>query len=185
MEDHMRSKILAVTTTLALGTGLGGIAFATVRGDSAPAPAVVPAAVSATPDPCSNPASDDPECVVVVRVPAPAAVPAAPGSVSDDGTADQGRGDRAGAPAPVRTASSSRTSNRGPGSATSGRHGSDDAERESDDSGRDGGGDDGTADQGRGDDGRHGGDDAERESDDSGRDGGGDDGTADQGRGDR
>jgi hypothetical protein len=185
----MRSKILAVSTTLALGTGLGGLAYAAVREAPAamPSTGTVSPTPSSTPDVCRNPASDDPQCVTVVQVPVTAPQPAATKSASrtpatrgsDDGTADHGRGN-AGA-------------------------------LRNDVSGADGGGDDGTADQGRGtrsDDssgsgrsgsggsgsgrsgsGRSGSDDSGPDDsggsrDDGGRHSGADDGTADQGHGD-
>jgi hypothetical protein len=154
----MSGRILAVTTTLALGTGFAGLSYAAVR----TAPPAQPASTSvsttpsprATPETCSSPTSDDPACVVVVRVPVaiPATSPTA--TASREGRPSDDRKSRSATTSVARPARSpeaadDRGGNRGPGSVSADDSGRDDSG--SDDSGRDSGGDDGTADQGHGD----------------------------------
>lgn len=168
----MHSKLLTLIAALAVGGATGAVAFTSVR-DTGPAPeqtsvSVPVAPAAASNDPCADPASTDPACVVVVPVPA-AAVATSASSSDDDGTADQGRGDAA--PAPFAPG----VKLRGDGTVDDCCGGADD-----DRSGRRGGDDDSDDD----DDDRSGhrdGDSDDRD-DDSSPD---DDGTPDQGSGDR
>jgi hypothetical protein len=158
----MSGRILAVTTTLALGTGFAGLSYAAVR----TAPPAQPASTSvsttpsprATPETCSSPTSDDPAGVVVVRGPVavPATSPTAtasregrPAAVTSDDRKGRSATTAVARPARSPEAADDRGGNRGPGSVSADDSGRDDSG--SDDSGRDSGGDDGTADQGHGD----------------------------------
>ena len=91
----MRGPLLALLAALAVGSATGAVAFTSARDAVTPEPpAATPAGaavVPATSDPCAEPASADPACVVVV--PVPAAV-----QMSDDDGADPGAGDVAPAP---------------------------------------------------------------------------------------
>lgn len=164
----MHTKLLTLIAALAVGGATGAVAFTSVR-DTGPAPEQAPVSVSvpaapvaSTVDPCADPASTDPACVVVVQVPAAAT---SSSSSDDDGTADQGRGDAA--PVPV-----------APGVKLRGDGTVDDSSSGIDDD-RSGHGDDDSDD--RDDDS----DDRDDDRDDDNADSDDDDGTPDQGSSDR
>lgn len=110
----MHTKLLSFLAVLAVGGTTGAVAYTTVSNTS-PASAddgitaTTPAATTddtapddkqtaglVPADPCLDPASTDPACVVVAHV-SPAEV-AAPAALDDDGTLDQGSGDAPGLP---------------------------------------------------------------------------------------
>ena len=92
----MRSTVLAVTTTLVLGSGVGGLAFATVHSPARTAPPIggvsAPPGPSASADVCSDPTSHDPRCVVVVQAPSSNIDVAVPAPTTSSAASAQGTG---------------------------------------------------------------------------------------------
>jgi len=143
----VHTKLLALIAALAVGGTTGAVAFTSTRGAGAgPAPAQSPVA-----DPCADPTSTDPACVVVVPVPAPP-------QVGDDDTTGQESGGVAPAP---RAPAAPGVKLRGDGSVDDCCGGPDD-----DRSGRRGGDDRGRDDDRDDDDGDHDDRDDDRDDDD-------------------
>ena len=138
----MSSKLLALLAALAVGGTTGAVAFTSARGE-APPPLPQP---SVALDPCADPASRAPECVVVVPVPAPAGA-----SVDAPAVAP--------APAPVQAGGSGKRRGDGslddsggaPDDDRSGRRGGQERGRDDDRDDDEPDDDDGTPDQGSGD----------------------------------